>query len=49
MARLLKLLVSRFDEMPALGRSIVPREAEANEVFERPPAGTAPTWLCCIL
>src|SRR5579864_4968245 len=21
----------------------------ANAAFERPPAGTAPTWLCCIV
>lgn len=41
--RLLKLLVSRLAGMPALGRPLefVPRAA--NSLFDRPPAGIAPT------
>lgn len=44
--RLPILFVSRFAGMPALGRCMVPRAAKA--ALERPPAGIAPTWLCCM-
>jgi hypothetical protein len=47
--RLPKLLVSRFDEMPALGRCIELFPRDVNSEFERPPAGMAPTRLCCIV
>lgn len=44
--RLPMLFICRFAEMPALGRILLlPRAIKA----ERPPAGTAPTWLCCIV
>lgn len=43
--RLPMLFICRFPEMPALGRALLlPRAIKAA----RPPAGTAPTWLCCM-
>ena len=46
-ARLLKLFICRDAGTPALGRMLLLPRA-ANAAFERPPAGIAPTWLCCI-
>jgi len=42
-----KLLVSRVAGIPALGR-MLPAPPAAKEPLARPPAGTAPTRLCCI-
>ena len=40
------LFICRFAGTPALGRMLLlPRAIKAD----RPPAGTAPTWLCCIV
>lgn len=47
--RLPKLFVSRLAGMPALGRAIEFLLRAANSVFERPPAGIAPTWFRCIV
>jgi hypothetical protein len=48
------LTALRFEGVPALGRCMFvlatgPRNPEGWLVFTRPPAGTAPTWLCCIV
>lgn len=47
--RLPKLFISRFAGMPALGRPIEFVLRAANWLADRPPAGTAPTWCCCIV
>src|SRR5215469_2138445 len=48
-ARLPKFSAPRFDEIPALGRCIEPASRDANAELERPPAGTAPIRLCCMV
>jgi len=44
-----KLLTSRLAGIPALGRCIEFPLCAANWLAFRPPAGIAPTWLCCIV
>src|SRR4029077_11043885 len=43
-----KPFVAPFAGTPALGRPIAPLRA-AKSPLGRPPAGTAPTWFCCIV
>lgn len=47
LTRLPKLFICRAAGTPALGRMLLPPRA-ANAALERPPAGTAPTWLRCM-
>lgn len=47
-ARLPKLFICRAAGVPALGRMLLDARAENELLLKRPPAGTAPTWFCCI-